>query len=83
MAEPWINKKNWLKGYVEPRKPAEIIEEQIEENKEEKIIPTTVIFIKPKCPKCGNKNLRCYGIDKNIRYFKCKCGHKFKAIEKT
>lgn len=48
---------------------------------EEKNYPA-VIFIKPKCPKCGNKKSKWNGTDGHIRYYKCSCGCKFKAIEK-
>jgi predicted RNA-binding Zn-ribbon protein involved in translation (DUF1610 family) len=75
MSEPWINKKDWLKGYIQRPKPADAVETTTEEI-------TTITFVRPKCPKCGNKNLRCNGVKDNIRYFKCKCGYKFKAIEK-
>ncbi len=73
--EQWIPRQNMREKILS--------EDQTEENKENETIPTVVIFIKPKCPKCGNKNLRCNGVIGNIRYFKCKCGHKFKAFEKN
>ncbi|MDD4980688.1 MAG: hypothetical protein PHC54_05420 [Candidatus Omnitrophica bacterium] len=42
-----------------------------------------VIFILPKCPVCGNKKIRCYGTEGDTRYYKCKCGAKFKAFERN
>ncbi|MCX5712117.1 MAG: hypothetical protein NTY47_03465 [Candidatus Omnitrophica bacterium] len=78
---------NWIKrqeGWI-PRqnKREDALPDQAEEGKDENNSSALVIFIKPKCPKCGNKNLRCNGVNENVRYFKCKCGHNFKAIEKN
>jgi predicted RNA-binding Zn-ribbon protein involved in translation (DUF1610 family) len=79
----WIKKREGWLGQNVKREQVTPILDHPEENKEVKPVKTTVIFIKPKCPKCGNKKLRCTGIAGNVRYFKCKCGHKFKAIEQN
>jgi hypothetical protein len=88
MAEPWINKKDWLKGYVEPRKPTAIIEEQIIKNNNQqkksipqKIIPIAVPYYPIKCPKCDSKKVKLYKTNLPIRYYICKCGWHFKSIE--
>lgn len=41
-----------------------------------------VIFVLPKCPVCGNKKIKCYATKGDTRYYKCKCGAKFKAFER-
>lgn len=71
MAKPWLERRSdWLNGYAE-EKPI----------KKTKKLSEGVVFVLPKCPDCGNKKLRCYGSEDGIRYYKCKCGAKFKAIE--
>lgn len=70
----WVNGNGWLKGYVdEPRAKA---------NTPKTNFSNGVIFIRPKCPICGSKNVRCYKTDDTIRYYRCGCGNKFKAYEK-
>jgi len=77
MSDDWLGGrgKGWLKDYVQPKK--EVI---IKDNSE--AVADGVIFVRPKCPFCGNKNARCYKTNENIRYYKCSCGKNFKAIEK-
>ncbi len=75
----WMDKKEgWLKDYSK-RKPRHIVVK--EETKKEEPINKGIFFMRPKCPKCGGKKVRCYGADGRIKYFKCKCGVKFRAIE--
>lgn len=71
----WVNTKGWLKDYA-PNKSAQVKPEPLQNFAE------AVIFIRPRCPKCQNKKVSCYGASGNIRYYKCPCGAKFKAIEK-
>jgi len=77
MTENWLGGRNkgWLKDYVSPRnEPAKPDQENGNEG---------VIFIRAKCPKCGNKEkLICYRSEGGLRYYKCSCGEKFKAVEK-
>lgn len=68
----WVNAKGWLKDYVK-KAPVKEPSENFGE---------AVIFIRPRCPKCHNKKISWYGRSGNIRYYKCPCGTKFKAIEK-
>jgi hypothetical protein len=89
MAEPWINKKGWLKGYVASPPPITQLEKEQEQpiDKNKKInynnaYAKGVIFILPKCPICGNKKIKCYGTEGDTRYYKCKCGARFKAFER-
>lgn len=85
MAEPWINKKNWLKGYVEPRKPTEIIDESTEEKaqpEQKQQIQYGIIYYPLECPRCKSKEIKTYSCKIPIRYHKCKkCGYKFKSRE--
>lgn len=76
----WVDKKEgWLKNYSKRKSRHIVIEE---ETKKEEPAKRGIFFIRPKCPKCRSKNIRCYKTDGSIRYYKCECGHKFKAYEK-
>ena len=71
----WVNAKGWLKDYA-PDNKTQAKQAAVQNFGE------AVIFIRPRCPKCKSIKLVCYGIKGNIRYYKCLCGNKFKAIEK-
>jgi predicted RNA-binding Zn-ribbon protein involved in translation (DUF1610 family) len=84
MAEPWINKKNWLKRYVAPPVAA------VEEKKEETIQSINnqpglygIIYYPLRCPKCKSKDIKTHTSRPPVRYHKCKkCGFNFRSIEK-
>jgi len=80
----WIHhKKGWLRGYhVKHNNDHETIE-VIEDDEADKMEnDDTVIFIRPRCRGCGNADhLKCYGAYGKIRYYRCPCGHEFKAVE--
>lgn len=79
----WVNTSGWLKRYASDNNVIiEKKEEPVVEKKEEVNFGNAVIFIRPRCPICKSTKVRCYGINVNIRYFRCACGHKFKGIEK-
>jgi len=83
MAEPWINKKGWLKGFI-PEKPSVIPEEVVKEAKQDKVapIPYGVVFYPIKCPKCHSKDTKCYHSNPPVRYHRCnKCKYRFKSRE--
>jgi DNA-directed RNA polymerase subunit M/transcription elongation factor TFIIS len=78
----WVNTKGpWLNGIVEKSEPVVKEEPKITEEISTKF-GRTVVFIRPKCPGCGNKKAKWNGTDGDIRYYECKCGIKFKAFER-
>jgi predicted RNA-binding Zn-ribbon protein involved in translation (DUF1610 family) len=70
----WVNTKGpWLK---------DIAPDNLKQDADIKF-SEAITFKRPKCPECGNKKkLNCTKVDGIMRYYKCPCGAKFKAIEK-
>lgn len=79
----WVDTKGWLSRYASNDRPVIEKKEMVAvEKKEEVNFGNTIIFIRPRCAVCRSLKLKCYGVKGGIRYYKCICGHKFKAIEK-
>ena len=79
MTASWIKREGWLKDYVKP-KPRPVVSPKPQEEDVERLQVFTPII----CPKCESRNVRSYGADKPVLYYRCqKCHYKFKVIEKT
>ena len=79
----WVNTKGWLNKYASNDRDVIIEKKEIVvEKKEEVDFGNAIIYIRPRCPICKSLKLKCNGTHDNIRYYRCICGHKFKAIEK-
>ena len=74
----WINKKGWLKGYVQPKE----VQPAKDNSSETDSATYGVIYYPIKCPKCGSKDNKCYKSMPPVRYHKCNnCGFSFKSRE--
>jgi len=79
----WIKAKGWLRGYQSRNRNNVEASKVIKESEEIRNGNGDIVtFTRPRCRKCGNKdNLKCYGAYGTIRYYRCQCGHEFKAME--